>query len=281
MNLCKKNSDGSDVIQALKNADIADAEITTAKISGLDSALAGKAASVHNHTISNVSGLQTALDGKSATTHTHSNYATKVNPITASFIPKIDAAAAGITNSIIQQSGNSGIIISGGLNTTGNITQNGAALSLASHNHSLANLTEKSYNSLTDKPTINNTVLTATITLNANDIRSLTSHYTLIAAVANKVINVVNVSYHYTWATDDFYGGASAINGYINGLGQFGALSVAGYGDWFGTLPRLNNYATRNNLIGQSLTLLADAAITGNIAAGTLKIVINYTLDSF
>ena len=39
---------------------------------GLQSALDGKAASVHGHAIANITGLQSALDGKSATGHGHS-----------------------------------------------------------------------------------------------------------------------------------------------------------------------------------------------------------------
>lgn len=41
-------------------------------VTGLQTALDGKAASSHTHTIANVTGLQTALDGKSDTGHTHS-----------------------------------------------------------------------------------------------------------------------------------------------------------------------------------------------------------------
>lgn len=44
-------------------------EIT--QITGLQTALDGKTATGHTHTISNVIGLQTALDGKAATSHTH------------------------------------------------------------------------------------------------------------------------------------------------------------------------------------------------------------------
>ena len=40
-------------------------------VSGLQTALDGKASSVHTHVIGDVTGLQTALDGKSDTTHTH------------------------------------------------------------------------------------------------------------------------------------------------------------------------------------------------------------------
>jgi hypothetical protein len=40
-------------------------------VSGLQTALDGKASSVHPHVIGDVTGLQTALDGKSDTTHTH------------------------------------------------------------------------------------------------------------------------------------------------------------------------------------------------------------------
>lgn len=40
-------------------------------VTGLQTALDGKAASSHTHTIANVTGLQTALDGKAASTHSH------------------------------------------------------------------------------------------------------------------------------------------------------------------------------------------------------------------
>lgn len=44
---------------------------TIANVTGLQSALDGKAAASHSHTIANVTGLQAALDGKSAIGHTH------------------------------------------------------------------------------------------------------------------------------------------------------------------------------------------------------------------
>jgi hypothetical protein len=40
-------------------------------VTGLQTALDGKAATSHTHTIANVTGLQTALDGKAATSHSH------------------------------------------------------------------------------------------------------------------------------------------------------------------------------------------------------------------
>jgi len=42
-----------------------------ADVTGLQTALDGKAATAHTHIIANVTGLQTALDGKAATSHTH------------------------------------------------------------------------------------------------------------------------------------------------------------------------------------------------------------------
>jgi hypothetical protein len=44
---------------------------TIANVTGLQTALDGKAATSHTHTIANVTGLQTTLDGKAATSHTH------------------------------------------------------------------------------------------------------------------------------------------------------------------------------------------------------------------
>ena len=40
-------------------------------MTGLQSALNGKAATSHTHAVSDVTGLQNALDGKAASTHTH------------------------------------------------------------------------------------------------------------------------------------------------------------------------------------------------------------------
>lgn len=68
----------------------------------------------HGHAISDVTGLQTALDGKSATSHTHDD-----RYYTES---ETDTLLAGKSST--------------------------------SHNHNLNDLTEKSYNSLTDKPTL-------------------------------------------------------------------------------------------------------------------------------
>ena len=45
---------------------------TTAQVSGLDSALAGKAARSHTHSISQISNLQSTLNGKASSSHTHS-----------------------------------------------------------------------------------------------------------------------------------------------------------------------------------------------------------------
>jgi hypothetical protein len=44
---------------------------TIANITGLQTALDGKAPSSHTHTIANITGLQTALDGKAPSSHTH------------------------------------------------------------------------------------------------------------------------------------------------------------------------------------------------------------------
>lgn len=44
---------------------------TIADVSGLQTALDGKAASAHTHAVEDVTGLQAALDGKAATAHTH------------------------------------------------------------------------------------------------------------------------------------------------------------------------------------------------------------------
>jgi hypothetical protein len=45
--------------------------IEIADVTGLQTALDGKAGATHSHIIADVTGLQTALNGKAATTHTH------------------------------------------------------------------------------------------------------------------------------------------------------------------------------------------------------------------
>ena len=52
---------------------------TIANVTGLQTALDGKAASSHTHTIANVTGLQTALDGKAASGHNHDTVYSKLN----------------------------------------------------------------------------------------------------------------------------------------------------------------------------------------------------------
>lgn len=78
-------ADGSVTTAKLANAAVtssklADGSVTDAKIvgsisqnkiSGLSSALSGKADASHTHTIANVSGLQAALDGKAGSSHVH------------------------------------------------------------------------------------------------------------------------------------------------------------------------------------------------------------------
>jgi hypothetical protein len=53
------------------NPDLVNLTLAIADITGLQTALDGKAAAAHVHAIANVTGLQTALDGKSATGHSH------------------------------------------------------------------------------------------------------------------------------------------------------------------------------------------------------------------
>jgi hypothetical protein len=47
------------------------AQVTISNVSGLQTALDGKASSVHTHIISDITGLQTALDGKAYSSHIH------------------------------------------------------------------------------------------------------------------------------------------------------------------------------------------------------------------
>ena len=66
-----------------------------ADVTGLQTALDGKAASSHTHAIADVTGLQTALDGKAASSHTHT--ASQISDSTTvgrSVLTAADAAAA-------------------------------------------------------------------------------------------------------------------------------------------------------------------------------------------
>ena len=66
--------DASNVIQSFTFQSYALASHThsISDVTGLQTALDGKASSSHTHSISDVTGLQTALDGKAASSHTHS-----------------------------------------------------------------------------------------------------------------------------------------------------------------------------------------------------------------
>lgn len=68
----------------------ADKATTYTKVE-VDTALAGKAETIHVHTIADVTGLQSALDGKSATNHTHT--AANVTDFDAEVSNNIDVAA--------------------------------------------------------------------------------------------------------------------------------------------------------------------------------------------
>lgn len=69
-NISVAGGGGSSDHTLLTNRDVAD-QHPIASITGLQSALDGKALSSHTHSIANVTGLQTALDGKASTSHTH------------------------------------------------------------------------------------------------------------------------------------------------------------------------------------------------------------------
>lgn len=58
------------------------------EITGLEAALAGKAASTHSHIIGDVTGLQSALDGKAASSHTHAQ--SDVTGLTSALALKAD-----------------------------------------------------------------------------------------------------------------------------------------------------------------------------------------------
>lgn len=66
---------GAETIAGIKSFSSApvvpDNAFAQSKVNGLTTALAGKAATSHTHTIAQVTNLQTTLDGKAATGHTH------------------------------------------------------------------------------------------------------------------------------------------------------------------------------------------------------------------
>ena len=64
---------------------------STDQVTGLDTALAGKAPSVHTHATSDVTGLDTALAGKAAASHTH-----PASQVTAGRFAGVVTAAANI-----------------------------------------------------------------------------------------------------------------------------------------------------------------------------------------
>lgn len=119
-------------------------------ITNLQTTLDGKAASSHTQAISTITGLQTALDGKAPTVHSHS-YAGLVSTA-PNYIPKFDSSGNSITKSVIYEHTNLNIGIGtltpnykldviGTLNASGAITQNGTAVSLYGHTHSISNIT--------------------------------------------------------------------------------------------------------------------------------------------
>lgn len=67
--------------------------LVTSDISGLDTALANKAASSHTHSIADVTGLQTALDAK-ATTSALSTLSTNVGATDTNYVTVFNAALA-------------------------------------------------------------------------------------------------------------------------------------------------------------------------------------------
>ena len=64
-------ADQADLSSALSGKAATSHTHTIANVTGLQAELDGKAASSHTHTIANVTGLQAELDGKAASSHTH------------------------------------------------------------------------------------------------------------------------------------------------------------------------------------------------------------------
>lgn len=67
---------------------------TTSQITGLDTALAGKAPSSHSHATSDVTGLDTALAGKAASSHTHPT--SQISGLDAALAAKADLSGGKI-----------------------------------------------------------------------------------------------------------------------------------------------------------------------------------------
>ena len=95
--------------------------IPIARVTGLQTAINGKANTTHTHTISDVTGLQTSIDGKANTSHTHTS-----NQIT-DFDPAVDTAlgintSTGSNDMVLAQDGSfvSRTLASGTVNPTTN-----------------------------------------------------------------------------------------------------------------------------------------------------------------
>ena len=104
---------------------------TIANVTGLQTALDGKAASSHTHAIANVTGLQTALDGKAASSHTH----------TKSQITDFPTSIKNPTSLSIQLNGGTATTYDGSTAKSINITPAGIGAAASSHTHTIANVT--------------------------------------------------------------------------------------------------------------------------------------------
>lgn len=257
--LILKDNNGVNVKQQLKNADIPDGEIGLAKLNGTIPTLP--------ISITDVTNLETTLNNKG-------NVFFDSHTRIAGCIPKFTDTDYIDNSLIIEKDGLIGIgltpttyelEVNGRINTSHEIMVNEVPVVLETDTR------------------LNQIVYTVKKVLTPTNIRALYSTpYTLIAAQgAGKIINVVNVSYFYQYATAAYSGGSSAINAYVGGLAQFGTISVDGTQNRYGILPRLNNNTTTQDLRNQALTLLADSAISGASATGTLTLIINYTIDNY
>ncbi len=106
---------------------------STSDITGLDTALSGKAAASHTHSISNITGLDTALSGKAPASHSHSYNDLSDKPtIPAAYtLPtastselggvKVDGTTITIENGVISAPGSGG----GGASTLSGLTDVG------------------------------------------------------------------------------------------------------------------------------------------------------------
>ena len=134
-----------DAVDALGDTYYTETEIDS-KISTLNSAISGKAAASHTHTIANVTNLQSSLDalessinGKANTSHSHSAATTSAAGfMSASDKSKLDGIASGANAYTLPSAGSS----LGGVKSGGDVTISSGVITVNddSHNHVISNV---------------------------------------------------------------------------------------------------------------------------------------------